>query len=287
MKKKRSFFHSITPKLVIGGVLLVSFITFFTFNFIYRSAQETIFQTVQTSLQDMAAIGASSIDGDVVQKISTGEEDTTQFKQLREQLYEMRQGSPDIRYSYIMRPSVGRVEFVVDDTYGLEEDAAKIGEIYVNSEQPELQRRDEQEIRAGMLAPSNSSEIYEDQWGSFLSGYAPIYNSEGKAVAIYGLDIDASSLREKQLSITNQLYIQLGGVYLLACLLITWFALSFQRDLRQVNQSLRNILEHKDLLTPSLQRKDELGELNNSIQEIEKEIWAAVGRTVDKSDPHY
>jgi hypothetical protein len=44
------------------------------------------------------------------------------------------------------------------------------------------------EQRAGV-----SKEVYEDEWGKFLSGYAPFYDGDGAFVGTVGVDISAAN----------------------------------------------------------------------------------------------
>ena len=57
------------------------------------------------------------------------------------------------------------------------------------------------------------SDIYEDEWGSFISGYAPIYDRSGKVTAIVGADLNALAFQQ---SVSNEL-----ASYILRCAVIT------------------------------------------------------------------
>ena len=43
-------------------------------------------------------------------------------------------------------------------------------------------------ITAALNGPRNSPDIYTSKWGSFLSGYAPVRDSNGTVVGVLGVD---------------------------------------------------------------------------------------------------
>lgn len=283
-------FHSLTPKLIIGSLLLFAVTSGLTFSLNYTSARDAIFASEQEHLKGIATIMAAQVSGDVVEKIIANEENTDQFKKVRSQLYTTRSGVPDIAYSYIMRPAGAAVAFVVDDTYGVEPDAARIGELYVNKENPDRQQLDEQEIWAGMERPSVASEVFSDKWGTFLSGYAPIYNSQGKAVAVLGVDMSVAKLTAKQAYLSKQIYIQLGIIFLVYLLVVSYMAYSLGRDLRAINETLTTLFDYGKKKETAKENKklDELQALNMIIKDVEGEIWASIGKSTKKEGgPHY
>jgi hypothetical protein len=51
-------------------------------------------------------------------------------------------------------------------------------------------------LLAALSAPRNSPDIYTSKWGSFLSGYAPIRDSNGTVVGILGVDETADFVNQ-------------------------------------------------------------------------------------------
>jgi methyl-accepting chemotaxis protein len=273
------FLHSITTKLILGFLLLFLVIGGVSFTYFYRTAQDALFATMQTDLKDVAVTTASQVSGDVVEGLKPGDESTTQFTTIRDQLRKMRQDNPDVRYSYIMKVDGSQIKFVVDDTYGIEANAASIGDVYVDTENGSRQQQDFQEMKAGLDGPSVASSLYSDQWGDFLSAYAPVKDSHGKAVAFLGVDMDAKEVQARQDFVTHQLYIALGLILLAATLLVAYFAISMSRDIRQLNQALRAMYERRQhtITSSDVKRKDELGDLSKTIKDMETNIWSKLG----------
>lgn len=173
-----------TPRIV--SIVLIAIIILITIVTVYSLSTETrsaLKGSVQDKLMSIASIEAFEIDGDSFARLHPGDENTAGFIHVRDKLRNVRMANPDVRFIYTMRKTGDSVEFVVDGDYGYSGDAATIGEMYSQAE-PEL--------LAGFSGPSADTEFTSDQWGTVLSGYAPIRNSTGSVVGIVGVDMDSS-----------------------------------------------------------------------------------------------
>jgi PAS domain S-box-containing protein len=90
------------------------------------------------------------------------------------------------------------VEFVVDGDYGYTSDSPAIGKKY-----PEATS----DLLEGFFRPSADAEFTTDQWGTVLSGYSPIRNSEGIVVGIVGVDMKSTVVMAKLDRINLILYL--------------------------------------------------------------------------------
>lgn len=69
--------------------------------------------------------------------------------------------------------------------------------------------------------------LYKDEWGSWISSYTPLLDSQGNVVAILGADIEASYVLDVQKAIRDRIWVAFGitystllsSVYLLSSLL--------------------------------------------------------------------
>ncbi len=156
--------------------------------------EESLLNASRAQSVAMAESAANTIDGDQIAKIQVGDEETENYKQVLEQL----QGflvSEDIEYIYTMREADGVVQFVVDaDT----EEGAAIGEEY--------ETYDKIDIALGGET-SMDDEVTTDEWGSYYSAFAPIFDSEGNVVAIVGVDCSVDSIDAKISDMTKTLVI--------------------------------------------------------------------------------
>jgi len=175
--------HSRTLSLVLILLILIGTgVIVYSLSFETRSALK---ESLQEKLISVAGITASEIDGDAFARLQPGDENSTDFLRVRDQLRHTKDVSPDIHYIYTMRKTGDSAAFVVDADFGYTADAVGIGEPY-----PEA----EPELLAGFSGPSADAEFTTDQWGSVLSGFSPIRNSSGAVVGIVGVDMDSSNV---------------------------------------------------------------------------------------------
>ena len=187
--------------LMLGGVNGAVYL-------LHSQATADVFQELRRKVRDLASAAVLLVDPAKVEAVSGPEAaERPEAKALAARLEDIRQTSPDIRYVWVMRRSQGdpgAVEFVVsnltfkpfealDENHnGIlepEERPVRPGEPFDASQIPELLR--------GFEAPT-ADRGYDvtDQWGVALSGYAPVRDREGNAIAVLGVDIKRVDLVE-------------------------------------------------------------------------------------------
>jgi hypothetical protein len=137
-------------------------------------------------LQDELRISASQIagqvNGDGLLSLRPGDEGTPLYLSFAKTIYQARSNNTHLSNAYILRVDNRTISYVVDDFYlshGLDPSVARIGSPVTE---------DKAVILAALVGPQNSPDIYTSKWGSFLSGYAPIRDSNGTVVGILGVD---------------------------------------------------------------------------------------------------
>ncbi len=166
--------------LIFSGCSIL-YISFVTTNALKEQAREDIL--------GFATFAASQVDGNTVATIRPGDETTPEFLEMRDTLIRMKGAFPNIRNAYIMRYEGGRVSFVVDDDYGIEPGAARIGEEYIFVTPDML---------SGFSRPTVEAEFTSDEWGTTLSGYSPVRDARGNIVGLVGVDVDKQVVIAKQ-----------------------------------------------------------------------------------------
>jgi len=170
--------------LLVAGTTTVS-----TYSF--RSAQ--LRSDFQAFVRGVAGTGALSLSGDDLTHIrKPADKDNPAFKSAAETLRAIRKiNHLDEREIYILRPIAGdpgMTEFVVS----LHPETS-VGERYRLN--PENRAAFQRAWESG--EPTHTS-IYSDQFGQWMSGYAPILNSQGQPVAVLEVDAETSTLFAKE-----------------------------------------------------------------------------------------
>jgi hypothetical protein len=167
---------------IVFLVLLVA-ITLGLNYFIRRTHVEMLRQ----ELMNLSAIAALSVDGaDLEQLLQGRQEDTPEYRQLAAKLEQvLRQNNRFTSIHLLRRTGDPSVYALIADADG-KGDSAKPGEMYQAWLVPAMFE--------AFGGPSADKTLMTDQWGSFLSGYAPVYDEGGKAIAIIGVDYDANQV---------------------------------------------------------------------------------------------
>jgi len=169
-------------------------------NFILRAwrSSEALEQTRQNLLL-IASNAALLIDVSALLQVPLEPEGdrSAAYQVVSSQLEAIKQTNPSLKYAYIMRTTVqpGILQYAVDA-----DPAPQI----ITAQSPRSLPGDKYDARTfpemlkAYTEPAADKTIKADAWGIFISGYAPIHDSSGQAVAILGVDMEAGNLLKLQ-----------------------------------------------------------------------------------------
>ncbi len=174
---------------------------------IFMRSKDVMQYQLHERLQTAAALASQQFTGEELDAITaiTSLNDS-HFRDVVERLQAIRFVTPDIEYAYIMRKTEdpNMLEFIADadslqtkeemdvnENGAIEpgEDKSVPGDLYDISDVPAMQG-------PAFEGATVDEEITEDQWGLLISGYAPIYRSDGTVAGIIGLDMNAAEFIE-------------------------------------------------------------------------------------------
>ncbi len=185
--------------LVAGGL----FVAVFTVSlFIFERGNAAQRGEVQEGLMRSASIAALLIDGDAHRSfLSREQEGSEAYATAIAPLASILADNEDLRYIYTLVSVDGLPHFVLDPTPpGVDED-----EDGVEDKSHVMERYDApspvlvtalENCAAGSgarCAAAAEEELYTDAWGTFISAYAPFYDSAGEFVGLVGLDLSAEN----------------------------------------------------------------------------------------------
>ena len=216
-------------KLFISHLLAVFLISGSVGTFFYIRAMDNLTRSLRSRLQNSAALLSQSIDARELEAIR-GEADTVLpvYREALEKMRRIRRTNPDISFLYIMRREGGRVSFVLDSD---ETDAqAPPGQVY-----PEANPQ----MLLGFHEPAVDTDLVEDEWGVFLSGYAPLINGDGRYLV--GIDMRADEVKNKlaELRLTGAL--SLVASVLLALLFALYLSRGLTRRINRLSSQCRDL----------------------------------------------
>ena len=276
------------PKLQtkLGGIFaaLAVVLVALSLSALYFSARDRIRQDIRRRLHDIVAIAAQRIDGDLHATLTDpDQEGSAAYLQIKQTLQEIRDIGSDLYFVYTMRVNeAGDIWFVVD----AEEDPTELshlGDVYDDAS--ELLRTSITTLDRPIVEES----FYTDEWGTWLSGYAPIYDSEGRRVGVLGIDINAEQVRAYERELFVRALIVLGGIFPFAVLIGWLIGRRIAAPLTQLTEAAMALAAgDRTQSIPAIQRNDELGilaralgRMTERIQELIRELEQRVKLRTD------
>lgn len=235
------------------------------FGFVYDTARKAVLDEIRAAAMGVAIATAGGITPEDIQEI-TNPDDTSKdaFKRIQSHLDRISKNNPDVRYMYTMRRDFSEGARLHDFQYVVDQPASddnqngvidpdEITELPGN----EYDAADYPEMIGAWNTPTADQEITPDPpYPDLISGYAPIKNSNGRTVAIVGVDITAATVRQKYAGIRA---VNLIVGFILAVLVTMVIQLYFKQ---------REAYEKIILLT------DKLTSQNNRLQAANKKLSA-------------
>jgi adenylate cyclase len=202
----------------------------------YFSVQSFVLQGVRERLADAVGLAALQMDGDLHARLkSPADESTPAFQDLRGRLKAFRDTAKDIRFAYTVRGDrSGKITFVLDaeESTNL---ASHLGDVY--DEATPL-------MRQAFLRPYGirvEQRLHKDQWGTFLSGYAPIFRKNGELEALLCMDITAQKILAYERHYFRLAFLTSLGVCALAVALGVTFSRRLSRPLMVLEADMSRI----------------------------------------------
>jgi GAF domain-containing protein len=213
-ERKSAKYPTIQTRLTIAFTLLgimavaaVLFIQFYNFRDALRSE-------IRQRLTSITRIAALQQDGDLLTKITSGSDEY--YQQLNSINLRIKDSDPDLVFVYTMRKNDKGIYFVVDANRPGDEDISAFGEYY---QEPGPALSDNFDtMNQTIIEP----DFYTDEYGTFLSAYAPIYSSTNANVGVLGIDINASKVVEKE-----RVFLRNGLIILIAIIPVIYLLGAF------------------------------------------------------------
>lgn len=208
---------SLAAALVLGSIVAMP-------QFLSRDAR---WEALRAHVGEMAQLAASAIDGDLHHQLLDPKNYTDElYAEALKQLVRFHSADPNIHYLYTMVERDGVPYFVLDtaEAPGLKTERKLEKSKYMERFDVKAEQGNDwlKQIASGKTYVTPSFE--EDDYGTFLTGHAPIYDSQGRYSGFVGVDFDldyyfASEARFRAIAIGSLVVtfvLSLGIGYLVA-----------------------------------------------------------------------
>lgn len=257
---------AIQKKLFLSHFLAVLVVSGSIGTYFYLSAADSLMASLKNRLQYGAAMISQAVDAGRLTEIKNPQDiQTPVYRELLHLLRSFKKANPDIAFLYLMRREGQRVVFVVDS----DETAAQAlpGREYKNAVPA---------LWTGFERPSVDSQITQDEWGSFMSGYAPLKNGGG--TFLVGLDMRADEVQRKFRQLRFSGFLSLAASWLLAFLFSRHLSSHFNRPIRLLVNHCAAIAHGRLGERLELQTGDELDHLIGSFNTMSRHLEDSLER---------
>lgn len=256
---------SINAKILIPTGLLVIVVCIIMGASAYRSINDGMVSVGVEEAEMAGKIAIHIIDGDAVEKLEPGCEETANYQELLASMRSV-QEEYGILYMYTLYTDGETIYYGVDtDTSELQ---AKVGKVFEKS----------YDMLKGTFAGEDYTQNYIDysEYGDVISIYKPIKNSAGEIVGVLGCDYDASAIVSKLNAMVKQVIFIAVLCVVVSCALLGIVAGRISRSLRMVDRKLYDLVHSDGDLTKKLEIKtgDELELIANNVNQLLEHIHA-------------
>jgi len=255
---------------------------------LYTNATHSFLASVRENLARLANEAAQRVDGDLHNRLRSPEQmGSKEHRRALAPLVEFHRSAPDVHYVYTTILDADRqVRFILDTVY--DPTLAEIGETILSPIGSRYEKVVPALLRAFRLeATETTRQPFTDEFGTFMSGFAPFYDSAGRLAGIVGVDIHADQLARRMAGIRTASLAALFVAFLLAAIVGFSVAMvrraSLERELRAraAEEDRRAAIEKADNLTLTIERNLRLIEGTAAVNRI-----LLVERDLDRALPH-
>lgn len=237
---------------MLGTAILVSLIVGIVS---YVTMGDFLRQKSQKDVMDIAAMAAENVDGETFSRAIAGDAET--FQAINDSLSFFLTGE-SVAYIYTLMPKDQNFfQFVVDT------DPEEPGEYAEDYEAQEAM------FEAMKGTPSVTAEAFTDEWGTFYSGYAPIYYN-GQVLGIVAVDYEASSIQTSLNKLVRNILIAVVADILLAVIAALFTAIRLKSNFEKVNNKILEVVSSDGDLTKVLDINsgDELEVIGGNLNQL-------------------
>lgn len=191
----------------------------------YYLIKNEFIELIRERLLANATAAALAYNGDLLETINVENqaEKTNEILSIQKINSRLESIHSDIKFVYVMsKNSKGEIIFLVDSISIDRNSDGKISDDEKSAETGEVYKNPTKEMQEAFIRPAADKYINQDRWGTFLSGYAPIFNSKNQTVAIVGLDMEISVIQNK-LNIFYLIGLSAFGLAVLFSILLSWW----------------------------------------------------------------
>jgi len=284
-----NLYPTLRTRLAIVLILLAAVFTAGVSSIIYFNFKAELRNSLRHRLENITKLAALQQDGNALLKVQA--ENDQNFEKIRDRNLKIKASEPELRFVYTMRKNTaGQIYFVVDAGFDTEEGYSPFGTLY-------------QEPGPALVANFDSmndtileSDFYTDEYGTWLSGYAPIFASTGERAGVLGVDISANTILAQErgylsrliiIVVPSLLLIVIGGMVFanyLAKPIVHLRDMANKISRGEFNTQILKIPQTRELAELAQNLNTMTANLNELINDLEKRVAERTSGLTKKTD---
>ncbi|MFM2481785.1 histidine kinase [Celerinatantimonas sp. YJH-8] len=246
-------FQYISEVIVVSSIFML--LLGVTIYLLYTKSMDALEEQIKIGLISTVSAAATTLDGSVHEQFSasTSRSDPV-YQQMAQHMESIRKAAADVRYIYTCILQNNKVYFIVNpspqndnDGDGIADEPPALMELYRDAPDELYQALKNQQIGISKIP-------YHDQWGTFISAYAPFYDHQGRFVGVLAMDLELGNFYLRMAPIKqvfNKAKIIIVFLGIIVGLIVWWIRRShFNR-----NRLFTVINQQSDLNLDKLQRQ--------------------------------
>ncbi|CAG1002926.1 MAG: HAMP domain-containing protein [Anaerolinea sp.] len=268
-------FISMRLRLLTIFTLVFALFAVVVFVLFYLYSTDAAMNRIRDDMIDTLKGGIAGVDGDVFQIIAdfTAEQpefpNDPRYARHQDWLATIHRLEPRA-YPYTLKPTDNPREGLWVG------DILRITRSPTETKWLESYTSDTSKLFDGFKELTTNMEPYTDKWGSWVSAYAPILNSQGKTVGVMGVDFEASYVYSVQRTIMSTAIVAFGFSFLVLFIVIWLVSGALTRPITDLTQTARELGEGRyDIALDKLTAKhgsDEIGVLAQVFRSMTEKV---------------
>ncbi|MAT44064.1 MAG: hypothetical protein CL609_17150 [Anaerolineaceae bacterium] len=243
---------NLSTKLFLANSLLILLLSGFLTLSLYwqiRSSQQKI---IQERLMDILTFSVPLIDGDYHSLIKEPQDETSSFyRVISLRLDSIQETSNIIEQIYTLRQDKdGKIVYIVD---GSGENHFEVGAEYIHTSTLLMNGL------SFIKSPVVEDKIYTDQFGTFLTGYAPIYDQFRNLDGVLGIDINVNSIISSEKRARRLAFLSFFVTIPFSLLLAAWFSKKITAPMKDLVEGATRVANGQFIERVPIHSHDELG----------------------------
>jgi methyl-accepting chemotaxis protein len=222
--KQQDRFVSLRWKLLIGFTVVFSIVFFAAFYWFLTYSLKTLENQIAEDLKSTHAGASLGIPGDLVVELAEegeadadGSSDHPNFTVLMNWFEIVHDIEPRAwpYLGYVINED--EIMYVADIQLLPQYDSSRAGKFGELQPSANIARAKQEQFLRGA---DEGKLTYTDEWGSWVSAYGPIYDSQGEVVALLGVDFEADVVTDMRAELTSRVLLAGFVAYLILLVLV-------------------------------------------------------------------